>query len=189
MNRAKDLVLLLANNRADPSHVLSEEGVVIDDFLLVSAGHFREAEFRALLSDAPYPARSPDINVADIRAQIAANAFAAGELHRALATHCRNSLERAMREVMQNAEESVRRAITRLSDGDFTYRMDDGSKIEVSIRVDQEDRSAVIDFTGTSPQRADNFNAPPAVLRPVVLYVFGTAVMLYPCGVAVIVKT
>ncbi len=154
------------------SRRLEEEGVVIDDFLLVSNGRFREAEFRALLADAAHPARSPDVNVADIRAQIAANARAGAELHRLLALHGAERLRRAMRQVMRNAEESVRRAITRLRDGSFTYRMDDASLLQVAVRVDAAAREAVIDFTGTSPQRADNFNAPPAVLRAVVLYVF-----------------
>ena len=154
------------------SRHLEEEGVVIDDFLLVSNGRFREAEFRALLAGSAHPARSPDVNVADIRAQIAANACARAELHRLLARHGSETLRDAMRQVMRNAEESVRRAITRLRDGSFTYRMDDASELRVAVRVDAASREAVIDFTGTSPQRADNFNAPPAVLRAVVLYVF-----------------
>ena len=154
------------------SRHLEEEGVVIDDFLLVSNGRFREAEFRALLAGSAHPARSPDVNVADIRAQIAANARASAELHRLLALHGSRSLQNAMRQVMRNAEESVRRAITRLRDGSFTYRMDDAGQLRVAVRVDAAAREAVIDFTGTSPQRADNFNAPPAVLRAVVLYVF-----------------
>ena len=154
------------------SHRLEEEGVVIDDFLLVSNGCFREAEFRALLGSSAHPARSPDVNVADIRAQIAANACASAELHRLLALHGSRSLRGAMRRVMRNAEESVRRAVTALRDGSFTYRMDDASRLRVAVRVDAAAREAVVDFTGTSPQRADNFNAPPAVLRAVVLYVF-----------------
>ncbi len=154
------------------SRRLEEEGIVIDDFLLVSNGRFREAEFRALLAASTHPARSPDVNVADIRAQIAANARASNELHRLLALHGRRGLRVAMRQVMGNAEESVRRAITRLRDGSFTYGMDDASQLRVAVRIDAAAREAVIDFTGTSPQRADNFNAPPAVLRAVVLYVF-----------------
>ena len=152
------------------SRCLHEEGVVIDDFLLVSEGHLREAEFRALLASGPHPARDPDTNLADIRAQIAANARIVAELHRALAAHGAPTLARATRLVMGNAEASVRRTLTRLSDGDFTAAMDDGGKLCVAVRKHPD--GATIDFTGTSPQRADNFNAPPAVLRAVVLYVF-----------------
>ena len=154
------------------SRALHEEGIVIDDFLLVSGGVFRERELRALLARGPYPARSPDTNVADLRAQVAANARACAELERALAEQGADTLRRAMRAVMDNAEESVRRAIATLHDGAFSLAMDDGGRLSVAVRVDRAGRSATIDFTGTSPQRPDNFNAPPAVLRAVVLYVF-----------------
>ncbi len=159
------------------SRSLRDEGVVIDDFLLVEGGlvdggSFREGELRALLATGPTPARSPDTNVADLRAQVAANSFAAAELRRALGQHGAAALRRAMLLVMRNAEESVRRAIATLHDGAFTALMDDGGRLRVAVRVNPEQRSAVIDFTGTSGQRADNFNAPTAVLRAVVLYVF-----------------
>ncbi len=154
------------------SRTLEEEGVVIDDFLLVERGHFREAEFRALLAGARYPARSPDVNVADIKAQVAANEAGVRELHRVIARHGWDTVRTYMRHVMDNAEESVRRVIDRLRDGDFDYRMDDGSPLRVSVRVDRGARSAVVDFTGTGVQRPDNFNAPPAVTRACVLYVF-----------------
>ena len=152
------------------SRHLGEEGVVIDDFLLVSDGHLREAAFRALLASSPHPARDPDTNLADIRAQVAANAQIIAELRRALVAHGADTLARATRLVMQNAEASVRRTLTDLRDGDFTAAMDDGGRLCVAVRLRRE--GATIDFTGTSPQRADNFNAPPAVLRAVVLYVF-----------------
>jgi 5-oxoprolinase (ATP-hydrolysing) len=158
------------------ARTLEEEGVVIDDFLLVAKGRMREAELRALLANARYPARSPDVNVADIKAQIAANEKAAQELLRVIAEQGWETVRAYMRHVMDNAEESVRRVITRIGDGRFEYRMDDGSPLIVAIRVDRESRSAVVDFSGTGPEREDNFNAPAAVTRAAVLYVFRTLV-------------
>jgi len=154
------------------SRTLEEEGVLIDDFLLVDGGTFREAEFRALLTGATYPARNPDMNVADIRAQVAANEKGVQELRRMVGQFGLDTVRRYMRHVQDNAEESVRRVINRLGDGSFDYRMDDGSPLRVSVRVDRAARSAVIDFTGTGAQRGDNFNAPPAVTRAAVLYCF-----------------
>jgi 5-oxoprolinase (ATP-hydrolysing) len=154
------------------SHTLEDEGVVIDDFLLVDGGAFREAEFRALLAGAKYPARSPDVNVADIKAQVAANEKGVQELTRVVADYGWPTVSAYMRHVMDNAEESVRRVLARIGDGRFDYTMDDGAPLCVSVRVDREKRSAVVDFTGTAPARTNNFNAPPAVTRAVVLYVF-----------------
>ncbi len=154
------------------SRTLEEEGVVIDDFLLVDGGHFREAEFRALLAGARYPARSPDVNVADIKAQIAANEKGVQELSRAVADYGLATVSAYMRHVMDNAEESVRRVLEKLPDGKFETRIDDGAPLKVAIRVDRAARKAVIDFTGTGPQRPSNFNAPSAVCRAVVLYCF-----------------
>jgi 5-oxoprolinase (ATP-hydrolysing) len=154
------------------SRTLEEEGVVIDDFLLVDAGHFREAEFRALLGAARYPARSPDVNVADIKAQVAANAKGAAELGRAVAEYGLPTVRAYMRHVMDNAEESVRRVLERLEDGAFETRTDDGTPLRVAVTVDRARRSALVDFTGTGPQRPGNFNAPAAVCRAVVLYCF-----------------
>jgi 5-oxoprolinase (ATP-hydrolysing) len=151
---------------------LIEEGVVIDDFLLVEAGRFRETEFRELLTGAPYPARSPDTNIADIKAQIAANACGLHELKRVVARYGSEVVAAYMRHVMDNGEESIRCAIGRLRDGAFDYRMDDGAPLRVAVRVDREARAATIDFTGTGPQQAGNFNAPPAVVRAVVLFAF-----------------
>ncbi len=154
------------------SRRLDEEGVVIDDFLLVGDGRLREQEFRDLLAGGPYPARSPDVNVADITAQVAANEYAARALRAAVGAHGRDTMLRAMRDVMANAEESVRRAIDRLDDGCFAYRMDGGACLRAAVRIDRARRSAVIDFRGTDAQHPGNFNAPPAVVRAVVLYVF-----------------
>jgi 5-oxoprolinase (ATP-hydrolysing) len=154
------------------SRVLEEEGVVIDDFLLVDGGHFREVEFRALLRGAKYPARSPDVNVADIKAQVAANEKGVQELRRVVAQYGWPMVSAYMRHVMNNAEESVRRVIERLGNGRFEYRMDNGLPLCVAVSVDRESRSAVVDFTGTGRQHEGNFNSPPAVTRAAVLYVF-----------------
>jgi 5-oxoprolinase (ATP-hydrolysing) len=154
------------------SRTLEEEGVVIDDFLLVDGGHFREPEFRGLLSGATYPARSPDVNVADIKAQVAANEKGVQELGRVVSQFGWPVVSAYMRHVMDNAEESVRRVIERLGSGRFDYKMDNGRDLCVSISVNKEARSATVDFTGTGPQHEGNFNSPPAVTRAAVLYVF-----------------
>jgi len=158
------------------SRTLEDEGVVIDDFLLVDAGTFREAEFRALLSGARYPARSPDVNVADIKAQVAANERGVQELARVVHQYGWDTVRDYMRHVMDNAEEAVRQAIVRIApsvgDGVFDYAMDDGAKLRVAVTLDPQARKATVDFTGTGAQSAGNFNAPPAVTRAVVLYVF-----------------
>jgi len=154
------------------SRALAEEGVVIDDFLLVAGGEFREREFRALLTGAPWPARSPDTNVADIKAQVAANETGIRELQALTARYGWPQVSAYMRHVMENAEESIRRVIDRLGSGELDYRMDDGATLKVAVRVSRETRSAVIDFTGTGAQSSGNFNAPRAVTRAVVLYVF-----------------
>ena len=158
------------------SRTLEEEGVVIDDFLLVDGGHFREAELRALLAGAKYPARSPDVNVADIKAQVAANEKGVQELQRVVALHGWPTVSTYMRHVMDNAEELVRRVIDRIGSGSFEYTMDSGLPLRVAVSVDHAGRSAVVDFTGTGRQSEGNFNSPPAVTRAAVLYVFRTLV-------------
>jgi 5-oxoprolinase (ATP-hydrolysing) len=154
------------------SRTLEEEGVVIDDFPLVQGGHFREAEFRELLASARYPARSPDVNVADIKAQVAANEKGVQELGRVVARYGWEMVRAYMTHVMDNAEESVRRVVARIGSGRFDYAMDNGRMLRVRVEVDHASRSAVVDFTGTGPQAEDNFNSPPAVTRAAVLYVF-----------------
>ena len=154
------------------SRTLEEEGVVIDDFLLVDGGNFREPEFRDLLAGAKYPARSPDVNVADIKAQVAANEKGVQELARVVAQFGWPVVSAYMRHVMDNAEQSVRRVIERLGSGRFDYKMDNGRALCVSISVHRESRSAIVDFTGTGAQHEGNFNSPPAVTRAAVLYVF-----------------
>jgi 5-oxoprolinase (ATP-hydrolysing) len=154
------------------SRTLEEEGVVIDDFLLVDGGRLREREFLDLLASATYPARAPQVNLADIKAQVAANEKGVQELRRAVAEFGLDTVRAYMRHVMDNAEDSVRRVLERLQDGSFETTIDDGTPLKVAVRVDRAGRKAVIDFTGTGPQRPDNFNAPAAVCRAVVLYAF-----------------
>ena len=158
------------------STTIEEEGVVIDLFPLVVRGGLREAETRALLGSGRWPCRSPDQNMADLKAQIAANETGRRELLRVVALHGAEVVAAYMGHVQRNAEECVRAVIDRLHDGSFAYPMDIGTVIQVSVRVDHAARSAVIDFTGTSPQHRGNYNAPQAVTRAVVLYVFRTLV-------------
>jgi 5-oxoprolinase (ATP-hydrolysing) len=154
------------------SKTLEEEGVVIDNFLLVSAGHFEEGDFRAILAGAKYPARNPDQNVADIKAQIAANATAAAALQTTAARYGWAVVRAYMRHVMNNAEAAIRAAILRLRDADFAYTMDDGTPLCVALRIDRETASATVDFTGTGAASRNNFNAPKAVTTAAVLYAF-----------------
>jgi 5-oxoprolinase (ATP-hydrolysing) len=154
------------------SRSLEEEGVVIDDFLLVRQGAFREGPFRDLLAGARYPARSPDTNVADIAAQIAANEAASREMARILRDWGWPRVRAYMDHLRAHAAESVRRVIDGLRDGAFALTMDDGAPLRVSVAIDHAARRATIDFAGTGAQSTGNFNAPPAVTRAVVLYVF-----------------
>ena len=154
------------------SRTLEEEGVIINNFLLVDGGVFQEESFRALLASARYPARSPDVNVADIKAQVAANEKGVQELGKVVARYGWDTVAAYMRHVMDNAEESVRRVIDRLGDGSFDYLMDNGRPLRVAISVDRATRTATVDFTGTGAQHEGNFNSPPAVTQAAVLYVF-----------------
>jgi 5-oxoprolinase (ATP-hydrolysing) len=151
---------------------IEEEGVYIDRFKLVDRGRFREAELSALLTGAKYPARNPVQNVNDLKAQIAANQKGAHELRQMVAQFTLPVVEAYMRHVQDNAAESVRRVIDRLHDCAFAYEMDQGTWIKVAISVDKQKREATVDFTGTSPQQPDNFNAPEPVTRAAVFYVF-----------------
>ncbi|MFL6674346.1 MAG: hydantoinase B/oxoprolinase family protein [Massilia sp.] len=161
----------------DSVHI-EQEGVLINNFKLVDGadGVLREAEARALLTGARYPARNPDQNMADLRAQVAANQKGVEELHKMVAHFGLDVVQAYMGHVQDNAEEAVRRVITALKDGSFSYQLDNGARIEVAIRVEQASRSAEIDFTGTSGQLPNNFNAPSAVCMAAVLYVFRTLV-------------
>ena len=155
---------------------IEEEGVQIDNLKLVDRGHLRETEMLALLSSGEYPSRNPAQNMADLKAQIAANEKGVQELHRMVEQFGLGVVQAYMGHVQDNAEESVRRVITKLQDGAFTLPLDNGAQIRVAIRVDAVQRSAEIDFTGTSPQLPNNFNAPTAVCMAAVLYVFRTLV-------------
>ena len=157
---------------------IEQEGVLIDNFKLVDGadGLLRDAEARALLNGARYPARNPDQNMADLRAQVAANQKGVDELRKMVAHFGLDVVQAYMGHVQDNAEEAVRRVITALKDGAFVVDLDNGARIEVAIRVDQAARSAEIDFTGTSGQLPNNFNAPSAVCMAAVLYVFRTLV-------------
>lgn len=154
------------------SRSLAEEGVVIDDLLIATRDGFRETAFRDVLGSGDYPARNPDVNVADIKAQIAANQIGARELNGLVGRYGWPLVVAYMDHVIANAEESVRQVIDRISDGAFVYEMDDGTPLQVRITIDHENRGAVVDFTGTGAQRDGNFNAPPAITRAAVLYVF-----------------
>ncbi len=158
------------------STLIEEEGVQINNFLLVERGVLREAEMIALLKSGKYPSRNPQQNMADLKAQIAANEKGVQELRKMVENFSLEVVLAYMRHVQDNAEESVRRVITRLQDGAFTLPLDNGAQIQVAIRVDVKGRSAEIDFTGTSPQQSNNFNAPTAVCMAAVLYVFRTLV-------------
>ena len=155
---------------------IEEEGVQINNVKLVERGVLREAEMVALLKSGKYPSRNPQQNMADLKAQIAANEKGVQELRKMVDTFSLEVVLAYMRHVQDNAEESVRRVITRLKDGAFTLPLDNGAQIQVAIRVDTKNRSAEIDFTGTSPQQTNNFNAPTAVCMAAVLYVFRTLV-------------
>ncbi len=155
---------------------IEDEGVVIDLFHLVAAGLLREDETRALLASGRYPARAIDQNMADLKAQIAANETGRRGLLGAVATHGADVVSAYMGHVQDNAAESVRQVIDCLQDGAFVLQMDIGTQIAVRVTVDRAARRAVVDFTGTSPQHAGNYNAPMAVCRAVVLYVFRTLV-------------
>jgi 5-oxoprolinase (ATP-hydrolysing) len=155
---------------------IEEEGVQINNVNLVDRGTLREAEMLELLRSGTYPSRNPEQNMADLKAQIAANEKGVQELRKMVDQFGLDVVQAYMRHVQDNAEESVRRVITKLKDGEYMLPLDNGAQIKVAIRVDAANRSAEIDFTGTSPQQVNNFNAPTAVCMAAVLYVFRTLV-------------
>ncbi|MBX9398874.1 hydantoinase B/oxoprolinase family protein [Streptomyces sp. TRM72054] len=158
------------------SRTIEEEGVLFDNWLLAENGRFREEETHRLLTEAPHPSRNPRTNLADLRAQIAANQKGVDEVTRMIEDFGLDVVQAYMRHVQDNAEEAVRRVIDALGDGEYAYETDSGAVIRVRVRVDRDNRSATVDFTGTSPQLAGNFNAPYAVVNAAVLYVFRTLV-------------
>jgi len=161
-----------------PSHSrhVDEEGVLIDNFKLVDRGTLCEEAFMELLSSGRYPARNPQQNMSDIQAQIAANEKGIRELRKMVQHFGLDTVRAYMSHVQDNAEESVRRVIHVLTDGEFTYPLDDGSEVSVKVTIDREQRGATVDFSASSGQRDSNFNAPSAVCRAAVLYVFRTLV-------------
>ena len=158
------------------SRTVEEEGILFDNFKLVDAGAFLEDKLRAHLAAGRYPARQPDHNVADLKAQIAAGNRGVGEVRRMIEQFGLDVVHAYMRHVQDNAEEQVRRVIDVMTDGEFAYPLDEGGTIRVRVSFDKEKREATVDFTGTSAQRPTNFNAPSAVCRSAVLYVFRTLV-------------
>ena len=155
----------------DSRHI-DEEGVLIDNFQLVDQGRLLEKELKDLFTNAPYPTRNFNHNLGDLKAQIAANEKGVNELRKMVDHFGLDVVLAYMKHVQDNAEESVRRVIQRLSDGEFEYEMDFGAKIKVAITVHPESRAATIDFTGTSPQQDNNFNITHAVAVAAVLYTF-----------------
>ncbi|MBN3898076.1 MAG: hydantoinase B/oxoprolinase family protein [Nostoc sp. NOS(2021)] len=158
------------------STTVEEEGIIFDNFLLVEEGNFRESAVRQHLSNHTYPARKADQNIADFKAQIAANERGVQELSKMVSQYGFKTVQAYMEFVQANAEESVRKAINLLKNGSFVYEMDNGAIIQVKVTINQQNRSAIIDFTGTSEQLNSNFNAPKAVTQAAVLYVFRTLV-------------
>ncbi|MEV6318187.1 hydantoinase B/oxoprolinase family protein [Streptomyces sp. NPDC051776] len=158
------------------SRTIEEEGVLFDNWLLVRDGRLREEETRELLTAGAYPSRAPDANLADLRAQIAANEKGIRELRRMIEEFGLDVVQAYMGHVQDNAEESVRRILAGLDDGSYRYETDAGAVIRLDLRVDREARSAVLDFAGTSPQQPGNTNAPSSVVMAAVLYVFRTLV-------------
>jgi N-methylhydantoinase B len=158
------------------STTVAEEGIIFDNFLLVEQGDFQETAVRNYLLNHPYPSRNPDQNIADFKAQIAANERGVQELGKMVNQYGITTVQTYMQFVQNNAEESVRKAIDVLKDGAFIYEMDGGAKIQVAVTINRENRSAKIDFMGTSAQLNSNFNAPKAVTQAAILYVFRTLV-------------
>ncbi|WP_129310432.1 hydantoinase B/oxoprolinase family protein [Streptomyces sp. L2] len=158
------------------SRTIDEEGVLFDNWLLAENGRFRETETRRLLTEAAHPSRNVPTNLADLRAQIAANRKGVDEVRRMIAEFGLDVVQAYMRHVQDNAEESVRRVIDALDDGAYAYETDSGAVIRVRVSVDRAERRATIDFTGTSAQLTTNFNAPLSVVNAAVLYVFRTLV-------------
>ena len=151
---------------------IKEEGILIDNFTLVSKGVFLEEEIYNLLSSGDFPARNIKQNIADLKAQVASAEKGAQELLGVIQNYGLKVVHAYMQHVQDNAEESVRRILDVISDSSFTYKMDDGYQVSVAISVDKKKRSATIDFTGTSDQHPSNFNAPSAICHAAVLYVF-----------------
>jgi 5-oxoprolinase (ATP-hydrolysing) len=171
-----DIGGIAAGSMPPDSKSIGDEGVLIDNALLVDEGHFREAEMRALLTAGAFPARNPDRNISDLKAQLAACIRGAEALAETARDYGPQVVAAYMDHVLANAEESVRRLLDRLDDGEFAYEMDNKAIVRVKITVDKAARAATFDFTGTSPQLPDNFNAPFSIVRAASLYVVRTLI-------------
>ncbi|MEQ1491943.1 MAG: hydantoinase B/oxoprolinase family protein, partial [Terricaulis sp.] len=158
------------------SHRIEDEGVLIENFLLVQDGRLLEAETRALFASGPHPARDIDRNIADLKAQIASVVRGAEELKRLVTHYGRDGVSAYMGHVQDNAEEQIKRVIATLKPGSFAVEMDSGATVRVAITPNHATRTVRVDFTGTSPQQESNFNAPLAITRAATLYVFRTLV-------------
>jgi 5-oxoprolinase (ATP-hydrolysing) len=158
------------------SRNIDQEGVLIDNELLVDEGHFREAEMRAILAAGHWPARNADRNISDLKAQLAACTRGAEVLAQTAREYGPAVIGAYMNHMLANAEESVRRLLDRLNDGEFDYEMDNGAHVQVRVTIDKATRSATFDFTGTSDQLPDNFNAPYSIVRAASLYVVRTLI-------------
>ena len=158
------------------SRTIDEEGVLINNELIVDEGHFREVEMRGLLTSGQWPARNPDRNISDLKAQLAACVRGAEVLAQTARDYGPEVVAAYMSHVLANAEESVRRLLDRLDDGEFDYEMDNGARVRVIITIDKAERSATFDFSGTSDQLRDNFNAPYSIVRAASLYVARTLI-------------
>ncbi len=158
------------------SRSINDEGVLIDNLLLVDEGRFREVEIRGLLTGGTHPARNPDRNISDLKAQLTACIRGAEALAETARDYGADVVAAYMDHVLANAEESVRRLLDRLDDGEFSYEMDNGARVAVKITIDRQARSATFDFTGTSAQQPDNFNAPFSIVRAASLYVVRTLI-------------
>jgi len=154
------------------SNHIEQEGVLFSNFLLVRDGHFKEAELTAALGKQPFPARNPEQNIADLKAQVAACRQGERLLIESVARYGVDVTRAYLQHIQDNAEEAVRNVLSRLRDGEFDYSLDNGLRIRVAVRVDHDSRTATVDFTGSSDQHDGNFNAPFAVCRAAVLYVF-----------------
>jgi 5-oxoprolinase (ATP-hydrolysing) len=158
------------------ARTIEEEGVYIDPFKLVEKGRFREEAVRRLLTESPYPARNPEQNIADLKAQVAANEKGVIELRKMVAHYSLSTVRAYMDHVQDNAAAAVQRVIAKLKNSRFEVETDQGSRIAVAIKVDKKKKTAIVDFTGTSAMQNDNFNAPEPIARACVLYVFRTLV-------------
>ncbi len=154
------------------SRHIDEEGVLIDNFWLVRDGKFQIESLQELLAGAKYPARNPQQNIADLKAQLAANRQGIRQLEKAVERYGMPTVQNYLGFVRENAASSVRRLLGKLRDGEFEYELDSGEVIHARISVDHNKPEAMVDFAGTSPQSKTNFNAPEAVTRAAVLYVF-----------------